>query len=223
MSRSIPLWTSSKNQAIYHRRVVGASSRQTSNTNAVYTKEKQYIKNYIWSVTAERKYMEGCNTFPRSRRNMSWYSASYIQIQIGYDRSLWANTHKTRGCWENNILYNIRHVSELSNANGGLQCTLHISAVNDHYIPKFPQKICTCISRRYIYSRQQNRSDVWEIWIVHWIYILIKWLKLWKYSDIYYPISAIWYIKNLENRLGTSWDTIISYPRYHSNGFVADN
>ena len=26
---------------------------------------------------------------------------------------------------------------------------LHISAVNDHYIPRFPQKICTHISRRY--------------------------------------------------------------------------
>ena len=28
-----------------------------------------------------------------------------------------------------------------------------------------------------IYSRQQNRLDIWEFWIVHWIYILIKWLK----------------------------------------------
>ena len=28
-----------------------------------------------------------------------------------------------------------------------------------------------------IYSRQQNRSDFWEFWIVHWIYILIKLLK----------------------------------------------
>ena len=34
------------------------------------------------------------------------------------------------------------------------------------------------------YSRQQNRLDVWEFWIVHWIYILIKWLNFWKYSDI---------------------------------------
>ena len=75
----------------------------------------------------------------------------------------------------------------------------------------------------WIYSRQQNRLDVWEFWIVHWIYILIKWLKFWKYSDIYYPISAIKQIRNLENRLRTSRDTIISYPRYHSNGFVADN
>ena len=73
------------------------------------------------------------------------------------------------------------------------------------------------------YSRQQNHSDIWEFWIVHWIYILIKWLEFWKYSDIYYPISAIKKIKNLENQLGTSWDTIISYPRYHSNSFVADN
>ena len=90
MSRSIPLWTSSKNQAIHHCRVVDASSRKTSDTNAVYTKEERYIKNRIQSATAEQKYMEGCNTFPRSRRNMSRYSASYIQIQIGYDRSLWA-------------------------------------------------------------------------------------------------------------------------------------
>ena len=36
----------------------------------------------------------------------------------------------------------------------------------------------------WIYSRQQNHSDVWGFWIVHWIYILIKWLKFWKYSDI---------------------------------------
>ena len=34
------------------------------------------------------------------------------------------------------------------------------------------------------YSGQQNRSDVWEFWIVHWIYISIKWLKFWRYSDI---------------------------------------
>ena len=35
-----------------------------------------------------------------------------------------------------------------------------------------------------MYSRQQNGSDVWEFWVVHWIYILIKWLNFWKYSDI---------------------------------------
>ena len=59
--------------------------------------------------------------------------------------------HKTRGCGENDILYNIRHVSELSNANGRLQCTLHIPAINDRYIPRFPQKIHARISRRYIH------------------------------------------------------------------------
>ena len=161
MSRSVLLWISSKNRAIHHCRVVGASSHKTSNTNAVYTKEKRYIKNHIWSVTAEQKYMEGCNTLPRSRCNMSWYSASYIQIQIGYDRSLWANVHKTRGCQKNNILYDIWHISEPSNANGGLQCTLHISAVNDRYIPRFPQKVCTCISRQYIHilSEQQYTPE----------------------------------------------------------------
>ena len=42
-----------------------------SNTDAVYTKEKWYIKNYVRSATAEREYVEGCNTLPRSRRNMS--------------------------------------------------------------------------------------------------------------------------------------------------------
>ena len=156
MSRSVLLWTSSKNQAIHHHRVVGASSHKTSDTNAVYTKEEQYIKNRIWSATTEQKYMEGCNTFPISRRNTSWYSMSYIQIQIGYDRSLWANTHKTRGCWKNNILYNIQHVSEPSNANGGLQCTFHISAVNDRYIPRFPWKVCTCISRWYIHILSEH-------------------------------------------------------------------
>ena len=54
------------------------------------------------------------------------------------------------------ILYNIRHVSEPSNANGGLQCTLHISVVNDCYIPRFPRKICTCIYRRYIYILSEH-------------------------------------------------------------------
>ena len=100
--------------------------------------------------------MEGRNTLPRSRCNMSCYSASYIQIQIGYDRGLRANVHKTRGCWKNAILYNIQHVSEPSNANGGLQCTLHISAVNDHYIPRYPQKVCTCISRQYIHILSEH-------------------------------------------------------------------
>ena len=156
MSRSVLFWTSSKNQAIHHCRVVGASSRKTSDTNAVYTKEEWYIKNRIQSVTAEWKYMEGCNTFPRSRHNTSWYSMSYIQIQIGYDRSLWANAHKTRGCWKNDILYNIWHISELSNANGGLQCTLHIPVVNDHYILRFPRKVCTCISRQYIHILSEH-------------------------------------------------------------------
>ena len=150
MSRSVPLWTSSKNQAIHHRRVVGTSSHKTSNTDAVYTKEKWYIKNCVWSATAEQEYVEGCNTLPRSRCNMSWYSMSKVQIQIGYDRGLWANMHKTRGCWKNDILYHIRHVSELSNANGRLQCTLHIPTVNDRYIPRFPQKVCTCIWRLFI-------------------------------------------------------------------------
>ena len=156
MSRSILLWTSSKNWAIHHRRVVGTSSRKTSDADAVYTKEKQYIKNHVRSGTAEREYMEGRNTLPRSRHNPSWYSASYIQIQIGYDRGLWANTHKTRGCWENDILYNIWHVSEPSNANGRLQCTLHILAVNDRYILRFPQKVCTPISRWYIHILSEH-------------------------------------------------------------------
>ena len=171
MSISIPLWTSLKNRAIHHCRVVGASSRKTSDTNAVYTKEKQYIKNRIWSATAERKYMEGCNTFPRSRRNTSWYSMSYVQIQIGYDRGLWANTHKTRGCRKNNILYDIWHVSEPSNANGGLQCTLHISAVNDRYIPRFSQKaIREYLDNIFIYSQ-----SIWEH-IEHIIKVL-QWLR----------------------------------------------
>ena len=52
---------------------------------------------------------------------------------------------------KNDILYNIQHFSKPSNANGRLQCTLHISAINDRYIPRFPQKVCTCISRRYIH------------------------------------------------------------------------
>ena len=154
--RSVLVWMNSKNRAIHHCRVVGASSHKTSDTNAVHTKEKWYIKNHIWSATAERKYMDGCNTLPRSRRNTSWYSASYVQIQIGYDRGLWANMHKTRGCWKNNILYNIQHISKPSNANGGLQCTLHISAVNDHYILRFPWKVCTCISRQYIHILSEH-------------------------------------------------------------------
>ena len=66
MSRSIPLWTSSKNWAIHHHRVVGTSSHKTSDTDAVYTKEKQYIKNRVWSVTAEQEYVERRNSFPRS-------------------------------------------------------------------------------------------------------------------------------------------------------------
>ena len=33
----------------------------------------------------------------------------------------------------------------------------------------------TIISNKY--SRQQNCLDVWEFWIVDWIYILIKWLN----------------------------------------------
>ena len=156
MSRSIPLLISSKNWVIHHCRVVGASSCKTSDTNAVYTNEKQYTKNRVRSVTAEQEYMEGCNTFPRSRHNTSRYSTSYVQIQIGYDRGLWANAHKARGCWKNNILYNIQHISELSNANGGLQCTLHIPAVNDHYILRFPQKIHTCICRWYIHILSEH-------------------------------------------------------------------
>ena len=36
-----------KDRAIHHRRVVGASSRKTSDTNAVYTKEERYIKNLL--------------------------------------------------------------------------------------------------------------------------------------------------------------------------------
>ena len=42
----------------------------------------------------------------------------------------------------------------------------------------------TYSSALHSYSRQQNHLDVWEFWIVHWIYISIKWLKFWNYSDI---------------------------------------
>ena len=118
MSRSVSLWTHSKNWVIHHHWVVGTSSHKTSDAYAVYTKEKWYIENHIQSATAEREYMERRDTFPRSRCDMSWYSMSYFQIQVGYDRGLWANMHKTRGCHKNDILYNIRHLSEPSNANG---------------------------------------------------------------------------------------------------------
>ena len=156
MSRSIPLWTSLKNRVIHHRRVVGTSSCKTSDTNAVDTKDKWYIKNRIRSAIAERKYMEGFNTLPRSRHNTSWYRASYVQIQIGYDRRLWANMHMIRGCQKNDILYNIQHISELSNATGRLQCTLHISVINDCYILRFLWKVCTCISWQYIHILSEH-------------------------------------------------------------------
>ena len=54
-----------------YTRVLGTSSHKTSDTNAGYTKEKQYIKNRVQSATAEQEYVERCNTFPRSRCNMS--------------------------------------------------------------------------------------------------------------------------------------------------------
>ena len=41
--------------------------------------------------------------------------------------------------------------SEPSNTNGGLQCTLHIPAVDDCYILRVTWKNCTCISRQYIH------------------------------------------------------------------------
>ena len=47
--------------------------------------------------------------------------------------------HKTRGCRKNNILYYIWHLSEPSNANGRLQCTLHI-----------PQWLMTAIFRDFL-------------------------------------------------------------------------
>ena len=71
--RSELVW---KMEAIHHHRVVGTSSSEASNAYTVYTKEKQYITYRIWSATAELKYMERCNIFPRSRHNTSWYSVS---------------------------------------------------------------------------------------------------------------------------------------------------
>ena len=59
--------------------------------------------------------------------------------------------HMTRRCQKSDIPYNIWHVSELSNANGRMQCTLHISAVDDCYILRLSQKVCTRISRQYIH------------------------------------------------------------------------
>ena len=44
--------------------------------------------------------------------------------------------------------------------------------VDDDYIDWFQELIDLAE-----YSRQQNRLNVWEFWIVHWIYILIKLLK----------------------------------------------
>ena len=43
---------------------------------------------------------------------------------------------------QNHILYNIRHISELSNANGRLY---------DHHILRLHWKVYTHISRQYIY------------------------------------------------------------------------
>ena len=53
-------------------------------------------------------------------------------------------------------------------------------------IPKKNIENCVqSVTAEWEYSRQQNHLDVWEFWIVHWIYILIKWLNFWEYSDIY--------------------------------------
>ena len=49
---------------IHHRRVVGASSHKTSDTNAVYTKEERYIKNCIRSATAEQNTWKDVTPFP---------------------------------------------------------------------------------------------------------------------------------------------------------------
>ena len=57
---------------------------------------------------------------------------------------------------KNDILYNIQHFSEPSNGNGRLQCTLHISAVDDCYIPRLPQKVCAHISSWYIHILSEH-------------------------------------------------------------------
>ena len=48
---------------------------------------------------------------------------------------------------EDVVCYNIQHLSEMSNVDGRLQCALHISVVDDRYIPRLSWKVHTCISR----------------------------------------------------------------------------
>ena len=91
MSRSISLSTQLKNRAIHHHRVVGTGSCKASGAYAVYTKEKWYTTNHIWSATAEWEYMERCNTFPRSRHNMhdiAWAKfRSELDITEAYEQT----------------------------------------------------------------------------------------------------------------------------------------
>ena len=75
--------------------------------------------------------------------------------------------HKTRGRQENDILYNIQHISEPNNANERLQCTLHIPAVNDRYILRFPQKICQDLSLTY----SQTKLIVWDMSLMTMAYM----------------------------------------------------
>ena len=130
--------------------------------------------------------------------------------------------HKTRGCRKNDILYNIRHISEPSNANGRLQCTLHIPAVTDCYIPRFPWKICTCISRRYIHipsehlraHRAHNESApmtqrvaILSVKIKAWLILRQNWLSG---THHWWQLHTRWIRQNavnqgMENSLELQW------------------
>ena len=55
-------------------------------------------------------------------------------------------------------------------------CSRNLICLNPFLDPLFKQQLVACWFF-IVYSRQQNHLDVWEFWIVDWIYILIKWLK----------------------------------------------
>ena len=91
----------------------------------------------------------------------TWGNCWEIQWELSSDPSwicwsLWTYAHKTRGCLQDDILYNIWHFAKQSNANGGLQCTLHIPVADGHCILRVPQKIHTSLSRQYIHILSEH-------------------------------------------------------------------
>ena len=141
-SKSQASW---ENQPLHEHGMVGPSNGMPSSANAMHSQEEWKITYGLWPSFAEWQHGEGCITLPWSRCNKTRHCTCPIPVEARHVWSLWADTCLTRRHPKDGFCNHLRHIRELGDATGWLQCPINFSKVDDCSISQLYRLIRPCL------------------------------------------------------------------------------